>query len=134
MEELYHMVLLIAIWIAVRVGFLAIFKMLTKHNVIRLALVMIVYSLAIYKYLEEISYIQFSIMGGAQMFWFFVLLIVIETIFCNKLYKDKNGDIYSSRKYTFLSNLVSLILILSVSGFTLYDWISCFMYFFLSLP
>ena len=84
MEELYHMVLLIAIWIAVRVGFLAIFKMLTKHNVIRLALVMIVYSLAIYKYLEEISYIEFSIMGGAQMFWFFVLLIVIETIFCNK--------------------------------------------------
>lgn len=134
MEELYHMVLLIAIWIAVRVGFLAIFKMLTKHNVIRLALVMIVYLLAIYKYLEEISYIEFSIMGGAQMFWFFVLLIVIETIFCNKLYKDKNGDIYSSRKYTFLSNLVSLILILSVSGFTLYDWISCFMYFFLSLP
>ena len=134
MEELYHMVLLIAIWIAVRVGFLAIFKMLTKHNVIRLALVMIVYSLAIYKYIEETFYIEFSIMGGAQMFWFFVLLIVIETIFCNKLYKDKNGDVYSSRKYTFLSNLVSLILILSVSGFTLYDWISCFMFFFLSLP
>ena len=114
LQELVAFILLIF----VRLAFLAIFKLFSKRNLIRCLGVTAIY-IIFFVYEMYSSSDEYGGIGAAVVFlWIWILLIILEIIFCKNLYLDKEGNIDTGRNrwYAFTANIVYVILFFGVSG------------------
>ena len=85
MSEILLCGICLAVWIIVRITFLVIYKLFSKRNLIRLSVVSVLYFLCIILQIH-LMYTASDIELAGMGLYIWIILIIIETVFCKKIY------------------------------------------------
>lgn len=117
MSEILLCGICLAIWIIVRITFLVIYKLFSKRNLIRLSVVSVLYFLCIILEIH-LMYTASDIESAGMGLYIWIILIILETVFCKKIYLDEEGrtDIGMNKRYIIISNIIAMLAVLIMSG------------------